>query len=177
MSKACSRWWDSLIEVAEGHGSAEAISHAESCSGCRDALNQLRGMFASMSADRLEAPEGLIRRAVALFPAPVRRRARLLRNPQLAIGLRGSREAFQLTFEAEEVQVRMMYTPSPEGWQVTGKVSDTECLPYRPALTVLEPGWFEFEAKDLIQTGLTLMREGEWIDVPSAEEATDRNDE
>lgn len=120
-------------------------------------------------------PDAVVANAKSLMvPERTFLRARLVSSSLRMVGVRSlAMDKFQLVFEADTVQARLLYMLEGKHWEVVGKVNGTEWKVSRPGGRVrnLGDGRFEFTAPALSDTGLVLKKGQTSIDVPSAEEA------
>lgn len=120
-------------------------------------------------------PDDVVSRAKSLMvPDRTFLRARLVSSSLRMVGVRSlAMDKFQLVFEAESVQARLLYMLEGKHWEVVGKVNGSDWKVSRPGGRVrnLGDGRFEFTAPALSDTGLVLRNGNTSIDVPSAEEA------
>ncbi len=121
-------------------------------------------------------PEDVVSRAKSLMQ-PERQflKARLTSSSLRMVGVRSlAMDKFQLVFEADTVQARVLYMLEGKHWEVVGKVNgggDWKVTRPSGRVRTLGDGRFEFSAPALSDTGLILRRGHVQVDVPSAEEA------
>lgn len=138
--------------------------------------SQFERIGKALKTAHFEAPPEALGAAKALMPE-VRRQvwARLVSGGMALAGARSSTaESFQLVFEAEEARARLMYERDSQGWQVAGQApKGFRVQRGGRGVRVDAEGRFVFRAKDLADTGLTLLEEGLEVIIPSADKVDD----
>lgn len=167
MKRSCVRWLEGVTGLAHGEHHAGAAAHVAECADCRDYLHSLEGAISGLRADFEDAPAEAVSAAKAVFPRPTPTHARLVTT---SLGLSGARggESFQSVYEFDGGDVRVMYKPDPNGWQVMGRVVGGGWIG-EPA-EIDDEGRFEFTVPDLSQAEIRLTRAGfeVVIDAPNA---------
>ena len=175
MKKACRQFSEGIAIIATGGEDAAAQTHLGSCADCAATLAEMRRIVERGQTAYFEPPRELVDAAKALMPQARRTlTARLVSSTLSLAGARSSvDDRFQMVFEAEGVQTRLMYVQEGRTWQVAGRVSDAAWSVARSTgdLRELDGGRFEFTARELADTGLVLSRGAVQVAIPSAEEA------
>jgi len=173
--KLCSQFLDGVVALAAGGGSPTAELHVATCASCMETLTQYKSLLEAARRPYAEVPDELSMIVKSFMqPEKVYMRARLVGSTLGMAGVRSlAMDKFQLVFEAETVQARLLYVMEGKHWEVVGRVNDGEWQVSRPAgrVRTLGDGRFEFTAPALSDTGLVLRRGDTQVDVPSAEEA------
>lgn len=174
MKQSCNLQFQRIVDLAEGQPDAEAQTHVSSCTACARELSWLQKFISSSSTEMWSAPSTLVELAGGLMAPTRRQRAKLVGGliPRLAV--RGKSEEIQVRFQAGSLSVRVLMIPESSGWRVIGRAEPERAQIVR-ALEILptdEEGRFEFFANDLSETSLSIVLDGEWTDIPSAEQAS-----
>lgn len=119
----CNDFQEGLATLAEGGTSSATAAHVAQCASCAKRLRELTRLVEALSEPCLDVPRDLTARAQALMrPAPRRLVARLLGSSLAASGARlAGADGFTLHVGAEDLSVRLQYTPAPDGWEVLGR--------------------------------------------------------
>lgn len=174
----CKEYLDELATLAEGGATPEASSHVAGCPECRVHLDELRRLMAALGLERHDVPRDLTARAQSLMrPTPRRLIARLLGSSLAASGARlAGADGFTLHVGADELSVRLQYTPAPEGWEVLGRAPGTGWTVVAGA----EPsscgpqGRFRILVPSLEKSGFALRNAALEIEIPPARELMGR---
>ena len=123
----CKDFQEGLATLAEGGLSHEATAHTAGCPTCATRLDEMRRLVTALGESCFAVPPGLTARAKSLMrPTPRRFVARLLGSSLAGAGTRlAGADGFTLHVGAEELSVRLQYSPAPEGWEVLGRVPGT----------------------------------------------------
>jgi hypothetical protein len=174
MNHSCAQILDQIVDLAEGKGSPEALAHVHTCDSCAGRLREFTAMIQAVSFPMVDVPMDVLARAQRLMPerAPSRRFRLVTSSFGLAGARRGPAQDFQIVVGAESQSVRLMYKRVGAGWEVIGRAPSGEWILSRPEqeVKVDREGHFSFQASDLASSAFSLLKDGERIDVPSAEE-------
>jgi len=178
LKKSCREHAEALVEYAEGKLPAEATAlHLNSCSDCQDRLAELRQIFAVMSTPRFSAPAAMVRAAKAIMTPRVAS-MRLLRTSLQLSGARYTGQDFQAIFGHDESEIRVMYSPIDQGWEVTGRLPGSEWQVRRASemLSTDSDGRFFFTTHSLAESGFTAISGGIQLEVPAGSTVTDSDE-
>lgn len=178
MDRRCKEYEEGLATLAEGREDTVALAHLATCPACSARLSDLRRLVNAARLEQHDAPAELVARAKALV-APSRRTliARLLGSSLTAAGARkASDDAFSLHMGAEELSVRLHYTLTKEGWDVTGRAPAGDWILVHDGVEsdCGGSGRFQFFVSDLAGTAFTLRTADAEIFVPPASELLGR---
>lgn len=173
MKRACREQWEAKIDLAEGRAESNtASSHLSTCAECQARLADLKRMFSAMSIPRYQTPAELKLSAKGLMPkrepaSPIR--MRLLHSSWGLSGARSTGQDFQAIFGHESAEVRMMYTLTDDGWEVTGRLPDAKWQAFREgsSLPTDPEGRFYFLIQNLADSGITLVGPTERLAIPA----------
>jgi hypothetical protein len=179
MKRACRDQWEAIVELAEGRVETNsASSHLSTCAECQGRFAELTRMFSVMAIPRFSAPTELQLAAKSLMPKrpqaePIR--MRLIHSSWGLSGARSSGQDFQAIYGHESAEVRMMYTLTEDGWEVTGRLPDPQWQAFRDETTLPtdDDGRFFFLIKSLADSGITLVGPTERLTVPAGSLALD----
>ncbi len=174
----CNEFQEGLAALAEGGTAPAAAAHVSQCAACAKRLRELRRLVDSLSTPRYEVPRGLSARAQALMrPAPRRLVARLLGSSLAASGARlAGADGFTLHVGAEDLSVRLQYTPAPDGWEVLGRApgSDWSVVVDSEPSSCGPQGRFRIVVPSLERSSFALRSAALEIEVPPARELMGR---
>jgi len=178
MDRRCKEQEEGLALLAEGREDATTLAHVATCPACSSRVAELTRVVAAARLEQENAPAELVAQAQALM-APSRRTlvARLLGSSLSAAGARkASDDAFSLHLGAEELSVRLHYTLTKEGWDVTGRApaGDWTLVHEGRESDCGGSGRFQFFVSDLEGTAFTLRMADAEIFVPPASELLGR---
>ncbi len=172
---ACTRIWDGLVALASGKENEEAKLHLDGCPSCQARLAELTRAIQAMKRPEFDAPRDQIMMAVSLMPERQRQRflATLLGSSLATAGARAAlAESFQMTFQHDDVNLRLMYSKVDLGWEVMGRVPDQWVADSDEGEIQADgEGHFTLVVSELDQTGFLLRRGDVEIQIPSAREA------
>lgn len=121
--KHCRDYEQDLVTIAHGGEAPEAQAHADACERCADKLSQHHRLAAVLAVPTWLPSEDGLRRAQAIVPAPTRTVARLVRSTLGLAGARyGGHDSFQLVYESDTLDARLMFESSSRGWTITGRL-------------------------------------------------------
>ena len=171
MKSRCEEYWDGIVELSEGRSHAAAQNHVESCRACAAKLAELR-MILGAVRPQFDAPSELIDSVKGLVSSGERRRLTLVSSTLSLSGARGPTGDFQVLVGSGDTQLRVMYSPVGDTWQVVGRAPNSEysLRACEGRVEVDADGRFIFRAPTLADTGFVLAGPEGDIDVPSAEE-------
>lgn len=139
---------------------------------------EMKRLIATLDIGVFQAPDRAIRQVKALFQPdvvlgrPLSRARLVLSTLQGAMARSAVTEEFQIQFEAEGVDIRLMYTPDASGWEVMGRVEgQAEEVRRRGEAMPMTDGRFEFRAASLEETDFSVLTDQSVIEVPAAHEA------
>lgn len=139
---------------------------------------EMRRLITSLGVGVYRAPDQAIEQVKALFQPdvvlgrPLSRARLVLSTLQGAMARSAVTEEFQMQFEADGVDIRLMYAPDPDGWEVLGRVEGEALEVRRHGEAMPMPGGrFEFRAESLHETDFSVLTERSVIEVPAAHEA------
>ncbi len=178
MDRRCKEHEEGLATLAEGRENTEVLMHLATCPNCSARLVELTRVVAAARLELRDAPVELVVRAKSLM-APSRRTivARLLGSSLSAAGARKATEDdFALHLGAEELSVRLHYTLTKEGWDVTGRAPAGEWTLVHEGkeLDCGGSGRFQFSVSDMEGTAFVLRMADAEIIVPPASELLGR---
>jgi hypothetical protein len=141
-------------------------------------FQEYRRLDRALKTPVFEPPAPLVALAKSLLPERVRRivLARLVFSTLQPLAVRSTRpNSFQLSFQADEVKVRLMVAPERGSWEVVGQVSEPGWSVSQGGkqFATDEHGRFTFCARSLGQTNLALLKDEVELRVPPAEEAAE----
>lgn len=174
----CDRYLESIAAMAGGDTEVSGSEHVLNCPECSTKLAQMRKILERGRVQTFEAPHDVLLRAKNIMPAAEKRSilARLVGNSLQFAGVRSTTaETFQLAFEADDTQVRLMYSETSKGWDVIGQVQPiVDLITAGDKQVKVDPqGRFEFSAKSLADTQIRIARAAGEIVIPSAQESLD----
>lgn len=138
-------------------------------------LAHFRRMAASLRYRHFDASAESVTSAKSLMPELERRQiwAKLVGGSMAMAGARSATaDSFQLTFEANGTQTRLMYERGPSGWKVVGQAPEGFAVFLKGKPVRLDSNRrFTFPAKTLGDSGISLMDEAHEFLIPSADQA------
>ena len=166
MRETCSRFRSSLADAAEGKVTAELTEHLRECSSCAQIIGEYKAIFASAGELWESAPLETIQLAKALMPET----RRVLFAKRLSVGAataRGPQEEFQVLVGGEDISMRLMATPTTEGWSIRGKVPNADWIVYAENAVQMPDGRFEFTVPTLEESSFDVLGEDTILQVPA----------
>ena len=174
MEPTCKQIEGSLADLAEGKEVLEAAEHVAACPECMRKLVQLRMMLAAAAVPVESVPRTVVDKAKAIVQGNVKRSvAKLFGSSLTLVHARTSAQDFQLLVGNEEHKVRLMYSRVTGGrWEITGRAPgpDWKVKTSGSVKSCDSEGGFVLQAKGLEASEFSLLRAGEEIVVPSAQE-------
>ena len=174
----CDGYLESIAAMAAGETEVAGGEHILACADCSAKLAQMRKVVERARMQEFVPPADVLNRAKGLMAGAPKRSilARLVGNSLAMAGARSTTvESFQLAFEAEDVQARLMFTKVASGWDVIGQISPVPAALEAAGnrLSVDESGRFQFSAKSLDATQMRALYDDREIAIPSAQEILD----
>ncbi len=167
MNRACPKFQERLIELADGGSDPELTGHLETCANCRAEFEKWTQLLGAARLTMEEPSAESIRRAEAIMPERPRLVARLVSHSGLAFGMRGSHEEAHVVVDVQGESMRIAYIPSGPNWTVIGRApSDYDVIRGEKMLALDEDGRFEFTGSAMQETGFAVSRGDQWIDIP-----------
>ncbi len=167
MRDTCSRFRSRLADAAEGNTNVELAEHLGQCTVCSQIISEYKTIFATASGLWESAPLESIQLAKALMPET----RRVLFAKRLSVGAaataRGPQEEFQVLVGGEDISMRLMATPTTEGWSIRGKVPNADWIVYAENAVQMPDGRFEFTVPTLEDSSFDVLGEDTILQVPA----------
>jgi len=175
MKDACSKYRSQLIEAAEGNAGPEVLAHLAECPKCSAIVSRTIQILSAAKGFWESAPSDLVTRAKSLMPETRRYlTGRRLDWGQVA-GARGPQEEFQVLVGDEDVSVRVMASPRPNGWAVMGRVPDEQWVVEAQSPVTVDGSLFEFEVQTLADSAFDLVGLESILQIPPLSELIDND--
>lgn len=176
MKGKCKEFMEMIVEAAEGRRSEESISHLQSCGDCRTLLGDMKAIFNAGKVEMFSAPESIKASARAIMQ-PKTIRPLVLRFALLGAGARSAENGFQYIFDAEGEEVRVVYQPKNDGWEIVGRAPVTDATLYHGSAEteVSEDGYFTFFSSELADSAFEIVKGSIKYSFPAVEAPNDEH--
>lgn len=175
MKGKCNKFVEMIVEAAEGRRSEESVPHLQECGNCRSLLSEYKAIFAAGRIETFTSPASVRAAAMAIMQ-PKTIQPFILRFALLGAGARSAESGFQYIFDAEGEEVRVVYQPIEEGWEVVGRAPVTDATLYHGSseVEVSEDGYFTFFSPELAETAFDIVKGSVKYTFPAVEAPNDQ---
>lgn len=177
MNMKCEEHLEDLVAAAFGETTEKLTRHLVNCEGCQERLRQFTVLATGLQAGHHNAPADLLRAAQEIQLPNAARRGVMARLTASSLAFSGARlaeaDSFQLLFEAEGDQVRMMYARSGKEWEVSGQAPAGRSIHHGATEVASDAaGRFRFRVDALDSTAIRIGGLDTDILVPAASEVS-----
>lgn len=170
MKDVCPQYRAQLVDAAEGKSNPELEQHLLICSKCSQLLENYRAMLKAADGLWESAPANLVLRAKNLMPET--RRVVIARRLGLGTlgAARGPLDEFQVMVGDDSTSVRLMASPTANGWSIMGRVPSEAWEVDSPVPVELAEGRFQFTVAALEDSSFELVGPDVVLHIPPLSE-------